>query len=147
MERIAEAKRQGVKQAKKDIAHATETEVQQWVENPIRIHIAHSRHQEYYLEVRVKMSSVEAAGKMMEKWHGWKEGTTWVLQARGRIRVFLTKIAANSEIKKSAFFETIRLAFEVLDFLKPRPAKRPLDWKVGMATYCKQFKNMPQWKC
>jgi len=143
MERIAKAKRQGVKQAKKDIAHATETDVQQWVENPIRIHIAHSRHQEYYLEVRVKTSSVEAAGK----WHGWNEGTTWVFQAKGRVRVFLTKIVANSEIKKSAFFETIRLAFEVLDFLKPNPAKRPLDWKDRMATYCKQFKNMPQWKC
>jgi hypothetical protein len=140
-------KRQGVPQARKDIAHATETDVQEWVENPIRIHISHSRHQEYYLEIRVKMSSVEAAVEAVGKWHGWKEGRTWVFQARGRIRVFLNKITANPEIKKSAFFETIRLAFEVLDLLKPRPAKRPLDWKVGMVNYCKQFKNMPQWKC
>jgi len=134
-------KRQGVKQAKRDIARATETDVQEWVQHPIRIHISHSRHQEYYLEVRVKMSSVEAAGK----WHGWKEGRTWVLQAKGRVRVFLSKIAANSGIKKSAFFETIRLVFEVLDLLKPRPANRPLDWKDRMVAYCEQLKNAPQW--
>lgn len=134
-------KRQGVKQARKDIARATEIDVQQWVQHPIRIHIAHSRHQEYYLEVRVKMSSVEAAGK----WHGWNEGRTWVFQAKGRVRVFLTKIAANSEVKKSAFFETIRLAREVLDLLDLKPAKRPLDWKDRMVTYCEQLKNAPQW--